>query len=144
MRLRSFLLTFMPQLGIRLHECLTPKRIQNSHPWLSTDACHRLKIDLHDQARKRKTGRIIISHLKHNVEDVLAQAEGHPQNQSIQKTSLLQNKLTPTSYGPEIVQNKLYEQPVRGREGTDLGTSMCSLSALWTSENYWASNLLYV
>jgi hypothetical protein len=114
-RLRSFVLTFMPQLGNRLHECLTLKRILYSHPRLSRDVCHKLKTDLRDQARKRKTCRMIISHLKHNVEDVLAQAEGHPHNQSIQETSPLQNKLTPTSCRLEIVQNNLHEQLMWGR-----------------------------
>jgi hypothetical protein len=73
---------------------------------------------------------MIISHLKHNVEDMLAQAKGHPHNQIIQEMSPLQYKLTPTSCGLEIVQNNLLEQQVRGREGTDLDISMCSLIAL--------------
>jgi hypothetical protein len=133
MRLRSFILNFMLQLGIRLHGCLTPKRILNSYPKLSRDVYHRLKIDLGDQAHKRKTCRMIISHLKHYVEDVLAHSEGHPHNQSIHKTSHLQYKLTPTSCGLEIVQNNLQVQPMRGREGTDLDMSMCSLIALWMS-----------
>jgi hypothetical protein len=76
---------------------------------------------------------MIISHLKHSVEDVLAQAEGHPHSQSIKKTSHLQYKLIPTSCGPEIVQNNLREQPIRGREGTNLDMSMCSLIVLWMS-----------
>lgn len=76
---------------------------------------------------------MIISHLKHSVEDVLAQAEGHPHSQSVQKTSPLQYKLIPASCGLEIVQNNLREQPVWGREGTNLDMSMCSLIALWMS-----------
>jgi hypothetical protein len=74
---------------------------------------------------------MIISHLKHNVEVVLAQVEGHPHNQSIQKKSPIQYKLTPMSCGPKIMQNNLREQPVSGREGIDM--SMCSLIALWMS-----------
>jgi hypothetical protein len=53
-RLRSFVLTFMPQLGIRLHKCLSPKRILHSHPRLRRDVSHKLETELHDQACKRK------------------------------------------------------------------------------------------
>jgi hypothetical protein len=63
---------------------------------------------------------MIISHIKHSVEDVLPQAKGHPHSQSIQKMSPLQYKLTPMSCGPKIVQNNLREQPVQGRKGTGL------------------------
>jgi hypothetical protein len=108
-RLRCFALTLKSKLSIRLYESLTPKRILNSHPRLSRDVCHRLKTDLRDQVRKRKPHRMIISHIKYSVEDVFAQAEGHPHSQSIQKMSLFQYKLTSTSCGPEIVQNNLSE-----------------------------------
>jgi hypothetical protein len=76
---------------------------------------------------------VIISHLKHTVEDMLAQAKSHPHRQSIQKLSPLQNKLTPTYFGQQIVQNNLREQLVRVREGNDLDMSMSSLITLWMS-----------
>jgi hypothetical protein len=129
-RLRCFALTLKTKLSIRLHESMTPKRILNLHLGLNRDVCHKLKIDRRDQARKRKPYRMIISHIKHSVEDVLAQAKGHPHSQSMQKTSPLQYKLNPMSCGPEIVQNNLREQQVQGRKGTDLDVSVCSLFAL--------------
>jgi hypothetical protein len=70
-KLWSFSLTFIPQLGIRLHKCLTPKRILNFHYELSRDVGHNLKTNLREQARERKTCSMIISHLKQCVEDVL-------------------------------------------------------------------------
>jgi hypothetical protein len=93
-------LTFIPQLGIRLHKCLTLKRILDSHLGLSRYVCHNMKTELRDQARKWKPYRVIIYHLQHTVEDVPTQAKRHPHTQSIQKFIPLQNKLTTTSYGP--------------------------------------------
>jgi hypothetical protein len=84
-RLRCFVLTLKMKLRIRLHESLTPKRILNTYPGLSRDVCHILKTYLRDQARIRKPCRMIISHIKHSVGDVLAQAEGYPHSQCIQK-----------------------------------------------------------
>jgi len=73
-RLRCFALTLKLKLSIRLHESLTPKRILNSHLGLSlSNIRHRTKIDLHDKVCKRKTCGMLISHLDHSLQNVLAQ-----------------------------------------------------------------------
>lgn len=66
-RLRSVILTFMPQLGIKLHESLTAKGVLYSHHGLYRDVYLRLNNELRDQASKRKPYSMFISHLHHKV-----------------------------------------------------------------------------
>jgi hypothetical protein len=95
--------TFESQLGIRLHESLTAKRILNLLHRLGRDIYPRLNNELRDQTRKRKPSSVLISGLEHNREDMLAQAKRQPYNQGIKELSPLQNKLTSTDSRPEIV-----------------------------------------
>jgi hypothetical protein len=77
-RLRCFALTLKPKLSIRLHESLTPKRILNCRLGLSlSNILHRTEIDLRDKTRKRKTCRVLVSHLEHGLQNVLAETERH-------------------------------------------------------------------
>jgi len=64
-RLRRFILTFEPQLGIRLHESLTTKGVLYPHHRLGRDIYPRLNDKLGDQASKRKLGKVLVSHLQH-------------------------------------------------------------------------------
>jgi hypothetical protein len=63
--------TFESQLGIRLHESLTAKRILYPHHWLGRDVYPRLNNKPGDQTCKREPGRMLFSHLQHQIEDVL-------------------------------------------------------------------------
>jgi hypothetical protein len=90
-RLRCFSLTLKSKLSIRLHESLYPKRILNSHLGLSlSNIRHRMETDLRDKACKRKTCRVLVSHLKHSLQNVLAETKWHPHDQGIKKCSPLQ------------------------------------------------------
>jgi hypothetical protein len=72
-------LTFKPQLGIRLHESLTAKGVLYPHHRLDRDIYPRMNNKSGDQATKREPYRVLVSHLQHQIEDVLTQAKGHPQ-----------------------------------------------------------------
>jgi hypothetical protein len=79
------------KLSIRHHESLTTKSILNAHLGLGlSNIRQRMETDLRDKARKRKTYSMLISHLKHDLENVLAEAERHPHDQGVKKSSPLQ------------------------------------------------------
>jgi hypothetical protein len=126
-------MTFKLQLGVRLHESLTGKRVLNPHHQLGRDIYPRLNNELCDQAHKRKTSRVLISGLEHNREDVLVQAKRQPYSQGIKELSPFQNKLTSANSRPEIVQDNFCEYAVGGRKNTYLDLSMSSLVTLWMS-----------
>jgi len=70
-RLRSFILTFMPQLGIGLHQGLIVEGVLYLHLGLSRDVYTRLNDNLRDQAAEWKSCNILILGLQHNIEDML-------------------------------------------------------------------------
>jgi hypothetical protein len=82
-RLRSFILAFIPQLGIGLHQSRITERVFYLHLWLSRDVYTRLHNNLHDEAAKRKFCSVLISSLQHNVEDMLAQTKGQSHDNGI-------------------------------------------------------------
>jgi hypothetical protein len=61
--LRRFIVTFEPQLGIRLHEILTAKGFLCPHHRLGRDIYPILNNKPGDQASKRKPGQVLVSHL---------------------------------------------------------------------------------
>jgi hypothetical protein len=64
-------MTFKSQLVIRLHESLTAKRILYPHHWLGRDVYPKLNNQLGDQTCKREPDRVLVSHLQHQIKDVL-------------------------------------------------------------------------
>jgi len=85
--------TFKSQLSIRLHESMTAKRILYPHHRLGRDVYLRLNNKPGDQTCKRKPGRMLVSHLQHQIEDVLKQKgiliQGSYKNWALFKTSSL-------------------------------------------------------
>jgi hypothetical protein len=88
-RLRSFILAFMPQLGIRLHKCLIAEGFMYLHLGLSRDAYTRLHNNLRDQVAKRKICSILILGLQHDIKNMLPQAEWQSHNDGIHELSFL-------------------------------------------------------
>jgi hypothetical protein len=82
-RLRSFILAFMPQLGIGLQQSLIAEGVLYLHLWLSKDVYTRLHNNLRDQAAERQSCCVLISSLQHNVEDMLAQTKGQHHDNGI-------------------------------------------------------------
>jgi hypothetical protein len=122
-------LTFMPQLGIRLHQGLIAEGLLDLHLGLSRDIWARLHNNLRNQAAKRKTSSILISGLQHDIKNILARAEWQCHNDGIQELSLLLDQITPPDSRPEIVLDNLREQAVRGRKSidSDFGRSLFTL-----------------
>jgi hypothetical protein len=88
-RLKCFALTLKSKLSIRLYESLTTKSILNSHLGLNlNNICHRTETNLRDKAHKRKTCRVLVSHLKHGLQNVLAETKMHSLNPSIKIFSI--------------------------------------------------------
>jgi hypothetical protein len=130
-RLRSFILAFMPQLGIGLHQCLIAKGVLYLHLGLSRDVYTRHNNNLRDQRAERKSCSKLILGLQHNIENMLTQAEWQSHNDGIQELSPLLNRITPMNSRPEIVLDNLRKQVVQGRKNTD--SDICSL--LFTLRN---------
>jgi hypothetical protein len=82
---------------------------------------------------KGQTGVSLITNLKHNVHNMLAQTEGCPHDNSIQKVGLLDGKLTPTSLRLEVCHNYLCQKSVYRSKGTNPDMRVDSLLPLWSS-----------
>jgi hypothetical protein len=54
------------------------KGVLNPHHRLARDVYPKLNNEPGDQASKRKSSRVLVSHLQHQIEDVLTQAKEHP------------------------------------------------------------------
>jgi hypothetical protein len=79
----------------------------------------RLQDNLSRHAAEGETSITLISGLRHNTKDMLAQTKRQSEADGIQKLCPLQNQITTPDNRPEIMLDDLSKHAVRGRQSTN-------------------------